>query len=471
MNRESPRTALVVAVVDVSLCTSITRAIRETCGADADILFACAGEAGDFIALRDAFSRARFVFAPPGTSAERLRVMALRQVDADIIRFITADASLETGGISAAAPMSSSAISVVVAMRNAAGTIRGTLGSLLESDLPRSSLEIVAVDDCSTDGSGDIAARFVDALVRLRGRPFGPAYCRNRGVEVSHGEQIVLLDADTTLNPDTLSSLLVIAGKNPQLGGVSAAHDTFGGAANLVSQYWNLLLRFGEHHHGGLGSYLGDGCSIVRREAIVAAGLYDEWRFTTPSLEGIELGGQLREAGFQTLLDASVSVRTLRRWSVRSACSEAWKRSIKLARSVGYQSVRRTAPAEIVLTLSRAAIPSIAMLCTLGLSASLLNHSNWIAPVIGAVVGVLIGNFKVLRFFARVRGLPFAIAVAPVHFALEVISALGLCVGWMLRDALGDSRPDATVQAYREVGVNRWPPVPKPRPVVGAVSG
>lgn len=468
MNRQSPRTALVVALADSTLCTNISSEIIDSYGVDTDILFACAGETVGFAPLCDAFPGARFVYAPAGTSEDRLRVLALRQTDSDIVKFLTVHVAQATAATASSRTVSPLLISVVVAMRNAASTIHGTLSSLLGSDLPRSSLEIVAVDDCSTDGSAEVAARHVDTLVRLRGRPFGPAYCRNRGVELSVGEHIVLLDADTTLNPDTISSLLTVAGQDPRVGGVSAAHDSFGGAANLVSQYWNLLLRFGEHHHGGVGGYLGDGCSVVRREAILAAGLYDEWRFTSPSLEGVELGGQLREAGFHTLLDASVSVRTSKRWSFRSASREAWKRSIKLTRSVGYQSVRRAAPAEIVLTLSRAAIPSIAMLCTLGLSASLINHSNWVVPVVGAVLGVLIGNFQVLSYFARIRGLAFAIAVAPVHFALEITSALGLCVGWILRDALGDSRPDATVQAYREVGVKRWPPVPKPRPAVTA---
>jgi hypothetical protein len=30
-----------------------------------------------------------------------------------------------------------------------------------------------------------------------------------------------------------------------------------------------------------------------------------------------------------------------------------------------------------------------------------------------------------------------------------------------LRDAIGDSEPDAITQAYAEVGVNTWPPVPR----------
>jgi len=32
---------------------------------------------------------------------------------------------------------------------------------------------------------------------------------------------------------------------------------------------------------------------------------------------------------------------------------------------------------------------------------------------------------------------------------------------WMLREIFGDPSPDATTQAYSEVGLETWPPVPR----------
>ena len=74
---------------------------------------------------------------------------------------------------------------------------------------------------------------------------------------------------------------------------------------------------------------------------------------------------------------------------------------------------------------------------------------------------VILTNLPIFRLFARERGMLFALAAMPVHLACQAVGALGLCVGWVMRDVVGDRLPDAATQAYAEVGVEIWPPVPK----------
>ncbi|MFM8251419.1 MAG: glycosyltransferase family 2 protein [Planctomycetota bacterium] len=93
-------------------------------------------------------------------------------------------------------------ISVVIPCYNAERFIRQTLESVLrQSHLP---LEIIVVDDGSTDNSAALASS-LDDLVRVeRQRNQGESVARNRGMEMARGEWIALLDADDIWYPQKL---------------------------------------------------------------------------------------------------------------------------------------------------------------------------------------------------------------------------------------------------------------------------
>ena len=114
-----------------------------------------------------------------------------------------------------------------------------------------------------------------------------------------------------------------------------------------------------------------------------------------------------------------------------------------------------------MFTLSRPVAPLFGVLCVAAFSAAFLPQPN--VPVKAGIVllGAIALNFPVHLFFAKARGISFAIAVAPLHLLMQAVSGLGLCAGWVLRDAVGDGEPDAATQAYAEVGVETWPPVPR----------
>src|SRR6476659_4577806 len=106
--------------------------------------------------------------------------------------------------------------------------------------MPRGSWELIVVDDASTDATALIAAEFADAVVRLPDRPRGPAYARNRGVEVARGAIVVFVDADVVVHTDTLRRFTSVFKQEPDVSAVFGAFFTQPEAPQLVSQYRNL---------------------------------------------------------------------------------------------------------------------------------------------------------------------------------------------------------------------------------------
>jgi glycosyltransferase involved in cell wall biosynthesis len=91
--------------------------------------------------------------------------------------------------------MTARLVSVVIPCLNAAGTIERLVGSLHAQELPAElALEIVTVDNGSTDGTAGILRRLPVRVVEEPKR--GPAAARNAGVRAANGAIIVFLDAD-----------------------------------------------------------------------------------------------------------------------------------------------------------------------------------------------------------------------------------------------------------------------------------
>ena len=352
-------------------------------------------------------------------------------------------------------------LSVIVPVRDAGATLREVLLAIRASDLRADSYEIIVVDDASSDGSVAMAARYADIVVKLTGRACGPAYARNRGVEVARGEVLAFVDGEVVVRPDTLSRMLATLAENPDVDAVSASRDEKTGAGNFISQYWNTLLRFGEQHHFGNCAQFAPGCGAVRRPAFLSAGMYDEWRFPTACLESVELGERLLGAGRVALLSSELKVTHLKEWSIGLVCQEVWGRSRVLARSLGYSRMSAVAPSEVVFTLSRALIPAAALLGTFMLAAAFVPPPHVRGEAALALLVLLMTNLPLHRFYASARGVGFAAKSAPVHIFVQTVAAAALCTGWVLRYLVGDVSPDATTQAYSEVGLEIWPPIPR----------
>lgn len=94
--------------------------------------------------------------------------------------------------------------SVVIPVFNGAETLGDAVRSALSQTLPP--LEVIVVDDGSTDSSRAVAEAFGGAVRVFSGPNAGPAAARNRGVKEAAGTWIAFLDADDLFDPGYLAA-------------------------------------------------------------------------------------------------------------------------------------------------------------------------------------------------------------------------------------------------------------------------
>jgi CDP-glycerol glycerophosphotransferase (TagB/SpsB family)/glycosyltransferase involved in cell wall biosynthesis len=107
--------------------------------------------------------------------------------------------------------MTDQLISVVVPFYNNAALLGDCLASIAAQTYRN--LQVVLVDDGSTDGSAAIASDQVAADSRfelISQRNSGPGAARNRGVAAASGEFLAFVDADDLLPPDAYATMLAV---------------------------------------------------------------------------------------------------------------------------------------------------------------------------------------------------------------------------------------------------------------------
>jgi glycosyltransferase involved in cell wall biosynthesis len=108
-------------------------------------------------------------------------------------------------------------VSVIMAAYNAAEHIGEALESVLAQDWQP--LEVVVVDDGSTDDTAEIVARFPD-VVYVRQDNQGPSAARNAAVEHSSGEFVANFDSDDLLPATRVGDQARYLIEHPEVGAV-----------------------------------------------------------------------------------------------------------------------------------------------------------------------------------------------------------------------------------------------------------
>jgi glycosyltransferase involved in cell wall biosynthesis len=105
-------------------------------------------------------------------------------------------------------------VSVVIPTFNRATWVREAIDSVLAQDYPQ--LEVIVVDDGSSDHTPEVVRGFGPALTFIRQSHAGVSAARNRGVAVSHGTLVAFLDSDDLWLPNKVAAQVALFLQQPQ---------------------------------------------------------------------------------------------------------------------------------------------------------------------------------------------------------------------------------------------------------------
>jgi glycosyltransferase involved in cell wall biosynthesis len=178
-------------------------------------------------------------------------------------------------------------VSVIVPCYNAGSLLADTLNSILASDLEPADLEVIAVNDGSTDGTRDVLRAF-EPRVRVvdRARNGGTCRARNDGLAASRGRFIALCDHDDLWRADKLRRQLPLF-ERPGVGLVcSDAEGRRQGRVVVPSLAAQRPLYRGRVLERLLRqNFIVQSSAVVRREALAGVGGWDEEVFPGEDLD------------------------------------------------------------------------------------------------------------------------------------------------------------------------------------------
>ncbi len=170
-------------------------------------------------------------------------------------------------------------VSVIIPAFNCARYIADAIDSVLAQTYQ--DLEIIVVDDGSTDGTGEVVRRYGDRVRYIRQKNRGPSGAKNTGIQAARGEYISTLDGDDLWMPDRLEKLVPLLDQQPELG------FAYGDCYRIDETPDHVWQQTAFQIHGGarrgwvlerlvMVNFVPSQSVIIRRSALDAVGLFDE---------------------------------------------------------------------------------------------------------------------------------------------------------------------------------------------------
>jgi len=166
-------------------------------------------------------------------------------------------------------------VSAAIITHNRARYLVDAITSVLAQTV--TDVELIVVDDGSTDETADVVAPYLDRIRYVRRERRGKAAARNAAVELARGELIAFCDSDDTWYPDRLERQLVALEQQPDVGMVHG-HVDFMSSDGLALPDRTSAMRalFGAAHdpQATYASYAFD-CRCMSSTILVPRSVFD----------------------------------------------------------------------------------------------------------------------------------------------------------------------------------------------------
>ena len=343
-------------------------------------------------------------------------------------------------------------ISVVIPVKNGGPEFELCLQAVKSSDYK--DYEVIVVNDCSADDTVNIARKYGAKIVNTTDQEgcanssIGPAGARNLGVAHATGEIIYFIDSDVLIQKSNLRQVADIFQSTGDIDAVFGTYDDSPACETFISQYRNLLHTYIHQISLVDSETFWTGCGAIRKDVFLKMGGFDLKTFRLPSIEDIDLGYRMKDAGYHTRLDKDLRVKHLKKWTFSNMLkTDIFHRAIPWARlllkrkcipnDLNIQTHHRASGALVVVIFSMFFL----VLLNLIVSAVYLQLSGQeytyfgIPTVVGIVLfsilliaGVLVLNRNFYAYLYTTKGLFFTVRAIPLHFFYYFYSTITFAI-------------------------------------------
>ena len=188
-------------------------------------------------------------------------------------------------------------ISVIITTKNEEKNIENCLKSIKEQAYPQDQIEIIVVDNDSTDKTKEIASHYTDKVFNK-----GPERSaqRNFGVEQSTGDYFLYLDADMILNKELIKDCVEFIQNSKLKTQNSDVVALYISEIVMGEKFWSKVRRFERSFYDGT---VIDCARFIKKESFQKVGGFDE-NLTGP--EDWDLDKKLRNIGKVDLIKTPI---------------------------------------------------------------------------------------------------------------------------------------------------------------------
>lgn len=201
-------------------------------------------------------------------------------------------------------------VTVVIPFYNNKDTISKCLEAV--SNTSYKNLEVILVDDGSTDQSYSIAKEFGFRIIKLDVNK-GVSFARNCGARIASGEILFFLDADIMVERDTIEKIQSTFQERPEISALFCSYQKDTPANTFYSKYKNLLHHYTHQISREEAATFCGGFGAIKKDVFSKLGGFNEsYRY----LEDMELGYSLHRQGYRIFLNKQIQLTHLKCYSL-----------------------------------------------------------------------------------------------------------------------------------------------------------
>lgn len=302
-------------------------------------------------------------------------------------------------------------ISIVIPTYNASGFMPNLMDSIFKQAVD--DMEVIIVDDCSSDNTVEIAEKYPVLLIRME-KNGGPAIARNRGVREAKGDIIFFLDSDVEVLDGTVREVKEYFEKDPSANCVIGICSTEPLNKGFVATYMAMFeyIHLIDRQYSPV-SVFAPRCGAIKKDLFLKVGGYDEG-YGGADVEDFELARRINKED-RIILNPKMMVRH-QFANFRQALKIYFKRTVMWVhlffKEKQMDNAGPTSPSN-----------GIAAICAFSsfLLLLLIPLLSFAKPVFWILIAVyLVSNFKWWNFMLREAGFNFAIRALLLNYFLGI---------------------------------------------------